>query len=327
VDASVYGRKAPTARTTLAGRTLRCSSVTTATAKTGRLHTVFDHSAPHSGVASPFEILGVDPNAEETEIVDAYRERVKETHPDQGGSAEAFQAVKDAYERIEDGYEPGDEFEDPTAETGGDGSVDAASEPTDPPEPDGVRVEYLNYEIIERRTWELNDADLFEKAADGGLAPEATVLSTSVTTSRCLKPPSGRATRGPSPAVAGPVPTAPSPSSRGRCPRRPVTSSPRSSTTAGFVSPVSSRPKPTRKLFSTSRISRRCRTCYCRRAISTSPPPRTETVSTAGRSCAGRERVALRESGECRPTQEYPAREHPWPPAAIFPLFLPERSE
>jgi ferredoxin len=123
-------------------------------------------------VASPFEILGVDPNAEETEIVDAYRERVKETHPDQGGSAEAFQAVKDAYERIEDGYEPGDEFEDPTAETGGDGSVDAASEPTDPPEPDGVRVEYLNYEIIERRTWELNDADLFEKAADGGLAPE-----------------------------------------------------------------------------------------------------------------------------------------------------------
>ena len=122
-------------------------------------------------MASPFEILGVDPDAEETEIVDAYRERVKETHPDQGGSAEAFQAVKDAYERIEAGYEPGDEFEDPTAESAAAGDTNEADQPTEPTEPEGVKVEYLNYEAIAQRTWELNDEDLFEKAADGGLDP------------------------------------------------------------------------------------------------------------------------------------------------------------
>jgi ferredoxin len=122
-------------------------------------------------VASPFEILGVDPDAEETEIVDAYRERVKETHPDQGGSAEAFQTVKDAYERIEDGYEPGDEFQDPAAEPRENGDAGAAGG-SDPTEPEGVKVEYLNYEAIAQRRWELNDDDLFEKAADGGLDPE-----------------------------------------------------------------------------------------------------------------------------------------------------------
>ena len=120
-------------------------------------------------MASPFEILGVDPDADETEIVDAYRERVKETHPDQGGSAEAFQAVKDAYERIEDGYEPGDDVE---VETPGDGTPEGDEAVETEAEPEGLKVEYLNYEAISRRTWELNDEDLFEKAADGGLEPE-----------------------------------------------------------------------------------------------------------------------------------------------------------
>jgi len=123
-------------------------------------------------VASPFEILGVDPDADETEIVDAYRERVKEAHPDQGGSAAAFQAVKDAYERIENGYEPGDEFEEPTTEPTGEDEAADASEPADPPKPEGVEVEYLNYDAIADRRWELNDEDLFEKAADAGLDPE-----------------------------------------------------------------------------------------------------------------------------------------------------------
>lgn len=43
----------------------------------------------------------VDKNADETEVEQAYRERIKEVHPDQGGSTEEFQLVKAAYEEIE----------------------------------------------------------------------------------------------------------------------------------------------------------------------------------------------------------------------------------
>jgi len=48
-------------------------------------------------------VLGVAPDASESEIRDAYRERVHETHPDQGGSAEAHQRVQEAREELLDG--------------------------------------------------------------------------------------------------------------------------------------------------------------------------------------------------------------------------------
>jgi len=51
-------------------------------------------------VDDPFEILGVDSDADDADIDEAYRRRVMETHPDQGGSVRSFQRVKDAYERI-----------------------------------------------------------------------------------------------------------------------------------------------------------------------------------------------------------------------------------
>ncbi len=38
-------------------------------------------------------VLGVEPDASRNEILDAFRERVKETHPDHGGSDEAQQRV------------------------------------------------------------------------------------------------------------------------------------------------------------------------------------------------------------------------------------------
>ncbi|WP_277540030.1 ferredoxin Fer [Haloarcula laminariae] len=125
-------------------------------------------------MASPYEILGVDPDADEAEIVDAYRERVKETHPDQGGSTEAFRAVKTAFERIENGWEPGDAVPERDASGERADPTDAAepAEPERPPEPEGVKVEYLNYEVMADKLWELTDDDLFEKAADGGLDPE-----------------------------------------------------------------------------------------------------------------------------------------------------------
>ncbi|MEF8974581.1 MAG: 2Fe-2S iron-sulfur cluster-binding protein, partial [Haloarcula sp.] len=108
---------------------------------------------------SPFEVLGIEPDADDGEIVDAYRERVKEAHPDQGGSAAEFQAVKTAYERLQNGYEPGDPLPDEAPEP----------EPESPPEPDDPMVEFLNFEVLEDHGWALEDEDLFEKAADAGL--------------------------------------------------------------------------------------------------------------------------------------------------------------
>jgi len=110
-------------------------------------------------MASPAEVLEVDPNADEDELKRAYRQRVKETHPDLGGSEEAFKRVERAYEAL-------------TSETDDDRlhhedvmASDAESEP----EPEPTTVDYLNYELLEEHGWDLDDDDLFEKAARADL--------------------------------------------------------------------------------------------------------------------------------------------------------------
>lgn len=50
--------------------------------------------------ASPYELLGVDPRASDEELKRAYRRRLRETHPDTGGSASEFRAVQEAWARI-----------------------------------------------------------------------------------------------------------------------------------------------------------------------------------------------------------------------------------
>lgn len=45
-------------------------------------------------------VLGVDPDADEGEVKEAFRERAKETHSDTGGSAEQFKRVKRAKEKL-----------------------------------------------------------------------------------------------------------------------------------------------------------------------------------------------------------------------------------
>lgn len=111
---------------------------------------------------SPFDILQVDPDAADAEIERAYRERVKEAHPDHGGTAEEFQRVRSAYEVVAT-----DARADPD---------DYAAEPDDPepaePAEPTYRVEYLNYERLADRGWGLADDDLFEKASMAGLASE-----------------------------------------------------------------------------------------------------------------------------------------------------------
>jgi curved DNA-binding protein CbpA len=120
-------------------------------------------------VDSPFEILGVDPDADDAEIVDAYRRRVKEVHPDTGGSSREFRMVQTAYERIENGYRPGDPIPGPDTTPEPPATDDDAGEPAEPPEPTGNRVEYLDYEAIVDHGWSLDDPDLFERAAEAGL--------------------------------------------------------------------------------------------------------------------------------------------------------------
>lgn len=56
-------------------------------------------------MVSPYEVLGVDPDASAEEIQAAYRSRVKEVHPDQGGTQRDFFRVQSAYQELsgEDG--------------------------------------------------------------------------------------------------------------------------------------------------------------------------------------------------------------------------------
>lgn len=107
-------------------------------------------------MASPYDILRIDPDADDAEIIRAYRERAKETHPDQGGSRQEFQLVKAAYEELvsRDRDEDYDTIrEDFEAEV----------------QPETSRVEYLNYDVLDDHGWDLEEENLFEKAASENL--------------------------------------------------------------------------------------------------------------------------------------------------------------
>jgi len=49
-----------------------------------------------------YEILGVEPGSDESAVQRAYRERIKEVHPDADGDEEAFKRVQRAYDRLTD---------------------------------------------------------------------------------------------------------------------------------------------------------------------------------------------------------------------------------
>ncbi len=110
-------------------------------------------------VSSPFDVLDVDPDADEAVIEKAYRQRILEAHPDHGGSSTEFQRVKAAYEAIR----AADTDNDIPANIDTDGSETS-------PRQQGTHVEYLDYEVLDDHDWSLEDSDLFTKAADAGLA-------------------------------------------------------------------------------------------------------------------------------------------------------------
>lgn len=104
---------------------------------------------------SPHDVLGVAPDASDGELERAYRQRLKETHPDHGGTQAEFRAVRAAYAALTD--TTGRLAADPTA--------------AEPPERPAVTVEYLDFDVLEDHGWSLDDDDLFEKAAADGLGP------------------------------------------------------------------------------------------------------------------------------------------------------------
>lgn len=52
---------------------------------------------------SAFAALGLDPGASEAAVRAAYRQRVKDAHPDHGGDAESFRQLREAYTVARDG--------------------------------------------------------------------------------------------------------------------------------------------------------------------------------------------------------------------------------
>ncbi|MEF8800090.1 MAG: ferredoxin Fer [Halolamina sp.] len=130
---------------------------------------------------SPFDVLGVDPDADEATVLRAYRRRVKETHPDQGGSTAEFKRVQEAYGAIQAGDASSTDV--PAAEDintgGGPGPKGNGAKPGGAPPgqgstaaQDAVRMEYLDYEVAVEHGWEIDDDDLFERAAEADLDPD-----------------------------------------------------------------------------------------------------------------------------------------------------------
>jgi ferredoxin len=98
---------------------------------------------------SPFDVLGVSPNADDATVEQAYRDRVIEAHPDQGGSVKEFRRVRTAYEPDQDDAdEPVEERRRKHART---------------------TVTYLNYDILTDYGWTAQDDRLFEWAATADL--------------------------------------------------------------------------------------------------------------------------------------------------------------
>lgn len=52
-------------------------------------------------MTTPYEVLGVSPDATEDEIKAAYRRACMTHHPDRGGDAAAFQAVTEAFAALQ----------------------------------------------------------------------------------------------------------------------------------------------------------------------------------------------------------------------------------
>lgn len=113
-------------------------------------------------MAAPHDVLDLSTGVDDEEIERAYRERVKEAHPDQGGSIEEFREVRTAYERLISGR--------PTTEVSS--TDDRINWTTSHRDYRAVTAEvtYLNYDVLGDYGWGIDDENLFGQAARADLA-------------------------------------------------------------------------------------------------------------------------------------------------------------
>ena len=63
-------------------------------------------SGPELSSAEAYDVLDIDPSADPDRVRRAYRERVKDVHPDtEDGDEASFKRVQQAYERLRNGHE------------------------------------------------------------------------------------------------------------------------------------------------------------------------------------------------------------------------------
>ncbi|AZQ14748.1 ferredoxin Fer [Halorubrum sp. PV6] len=114
-------------------------------------------------MVSPFDVLDVDEDADDAAIERAYRERVKQAHPDQGGTVEEFQLVRRAYRELDERDRNGDGDDESAAD------IDLSDDDGDADAVQPARVEFLDYEVVDDYGWSLDDEDLFRKASHADL--------------------------------------------------------------------------------------------------------------------------------------------------------------
>ena len=117
-------------------------------------------------VRDPYAVLGIAREADDEDVMAAYRERVLEVHPDQGGSQDEFQEVREAFEAI---MGPGDALGGSEGATGDGTEEGRRRAPVGNKAPHYSEVTYLNYEVLDDHGWALEDDDLFAKAAAADL--------------------------------------------------------------------------------------------------------------------------------------------------------------
>lgn len=117
-------------------------------------------------MVSPFDVLQLDEDADADAVERAYRERVKQAHPDQGGTLEEFQLVRRAYRELSDRDQNGDAETSASTEPA---DIDL-SDDGDAAEMQPARVQFLDYEVLADYGWSLDDDDLFTKASHADLA-------------------------------------------------------------------------------------------------------------------------------------------------------------
>lgn len=79
-------------------RMMEKRDVRTGEAEFSNLRLPSGEEMPPSGVQRPHEVLGVEPDADRETVTEAFRERIIEAHPDQGGSQSEHEAVLRARE-------------------------------------------------------------------------------------------------------------------------------------------------------------------------------------------------------------------------------------